>query len=681
MTQSVVGALRVNLGLDAASLTEGLTRAQTRLREFQRQAARIGAQMQSVGETLSLAVTGPMAAVAAAAGVAARSLGELQNQSRIAGLAAQDFKVLSIAAGEFGIGQEKLADILKDVNDKFGDYFATGQGPLADFFEQIAPKIGLTADAFRGLSSDQALQLYVTSLQRANVSQAEMTFYMEALASDATALTGVFIDNGRALAEVRAEAERLGLSIDDSLIDRARTVDRQFRIATDVLSVQFRQALVQLAPIAQRLMSALVPVLSRIATTATEIGEAFTRLSQPMQNFILAMTGIAAAAGPALVGLGLLVQAFAAVRIAAIAAAGPWAALATLVLAAGAAFATFRDNTATVNGPAEEARVAIALLNEALGNFNLASPEAAGNSIRQSQAYAQQAEAALKAAEAEVALMEAELARFNASSPEQRGVLTGDMESGAMTRNIAAARDIIDSMRASLDEARRRIKENVVQITSMDDAWSGATDTLRTVKLELEGVDDAIGGGTQALKDMIDAADAAAAPIDNLKDRIAGSLEGALMSIIDRTSSAADAFRNMAKTIIAEAYRMMVVQPIINGLLGTPGADGTRSGGLLGKIFGGFRAEGGPVMPGKAYMVGERGPEMIVPSSAGTVIPNHALGGSGVVINQTINVDGGANPATIRQELVKLMPQIADATVGAVIDARRRGGAMKAAFG
>jgi hypothetical protein len=41
--------------------------------------------------------------------------------------------------------------------------------------------------------------------------------------------------------------------------------------------------------------------------------------------------------------------------------------------------------------------------------------------------------------------------------------------------------------------------------------------------------------------------------------------------------------------------------------------------------FGGFRAEGGPVQPGQAYMVGERGPEMIVPQQPGMVVPNRAL--------------------------------------------------------
>lgn len=45
-------------------------------------------------------------------------------------------------------------------------------------------------------------------------------------------------------------------------------------------------------------------------------------------------------------------------------------------------------------------------------------------------------------------------------------------------------------------------------------------------------------------------------------------------------------------------------------------------GGLFGGLFGGFRAEGGQVQPGKAYVVGEKGPELFVPRGGGRVLPN-----------------------------------------------------------
>ena len=64
----------------------------------------------------------------------------------------------------------------------------------------------------------------------------------------------------------------------------------------------------------------------------------------------------------------------------------------------------------------------------------------------------------------------------------------------------------------------------------------------------------------------------------------------------------------------------------------------------VGSIFGGSRAEGGPVLGGGAYLVGERGPEVFRPHGAGTIEPVQA---GGVTVNVT--VDGGA-PALLRSE-------------------------------
>jgi phage-related minor tail protein len=60
--------------------------------------------------------------------------------------------------------------------------------------------------------------------------------------------------------------------------------------------------------------------------------------------------------------------------------------------------------------------------------------------------------------------------------------------------------------------------------------------------------------------------------------------------------------------------------------------------------FGGARADGGPVLAGGAYLVGERGPEVFRPATGGSVEP---AAGGGVTVNVT--VDGGA-PALLRSE-------------------------------
>ena len=90
---------------------------------------------------------------------------------------------------------------------------------------------------------------------------------------------------------------------------------------------------------------------------------------------------------------------------------------------------------------------------------------------------------------------------------------------------------------------------------------------------------------------------------------------------------------------------------------------------LLGK-FGGGKAEGGPVSGSTAYLVGERGPEIFVPSSAGNIIPNDKLssprGGMGggaassstsTTINLTVNAGMGADGAAVGEQIVSALRQ------------------------
>jgi hypothetical protein len=58
-----------------------------------------------------------------------------------------------------------------------------------------------------------------------------------------------------------------------------------------------------------------------------------------------------------------------------------------------------------------------------------------------------------------------------------------------------------------------------------------------------------------------------------------------------------------------------------------------------------FRANGGPVMSGGSYIVGERGPELFTPSSSGNITPNNAMGGGA---NITVNVNGGDPNSIVR---------------------------------
>jgi len=135
------------------------------------------------------------------------------------------------------------------------------------------------------------------------------------------------------------------------------------------------------------------------------------------------------------------------------------------------------------------------------------------------------------------------------------------------------------------------------------------------------------------------------ASLDPLADKIntlfADSFADAFGSILDGTKSAKEAFRDLANSILKELARL-AVQDTFKRLFSSSGLSGSGSGGfdlggLISGLFGGARANGGPVLPNTLYRVNERGPEMfeaangaqflMTGTQGGNVIPNGSMGG------------------------------------------------------
>ena len=127
-------------------------------------------RMAAFARRAGLALGAAAAAATASLGLIVRSTAESAAQIRqfaqVANATPEALQRWSAGARTVGIEQEKLADILKDVNDRVGDFLQTGGGPMADFFENVAPRVGVTADQFARLSGPEALQLYVDTLER-----------------------------------------------------------------------------------------------------------------------------------------------------------------------------------------------------------------------------------------------------------------------------------------------------------------------------------------------------------------------------------------------------------------------------------------------------------------------------------------------------------------------------------
>ncbi|MBS4155244.1 hypothetical protein [Cobetia sp. MC34] len=174
------------------------------------------------------AMTAASTAVISLTKNAADNAREITNQSRVANATTSEFQKMAYAANTVGIEQDKLSGILQDFNDRIGDFKATGAGPMVDFFEQIAPKVGVTAKSFQNLSGPQALQLYYDSLEKANLSQADMTFYLEAMSGDVTSLIPLLADGGAGFKAMADEAESLGIVLSDLDIAKLNAFAREF---------------------------------------------------------------------------------------------------------------------------------------------------------------------------------------------------------------------------------------------------------------------------------------------------------------------------------------------------------------------------------------------------------------------------------------------------------------------
>jgi hypothetical protein len=167
-----------------------------------------------------------------------------------------------------------------------------------------------------------------------------------------------------------------------------------------------------------------------------------------------------------------------------------------------------------------------------------------------------------------------------------------------------------------------------------------------------------------------------AATVDKMNDTSSKLSEFALEAFRSMQNVTSDVFFDVLQgdfDNLGESFRRMVNRmladwaslKVLGSLFGSDFAKTGNLGGLFGSIagmFGGGRATGGPVYAGTSYLVGERGPEIFMPTTSGNIIPNSQLGGTS--INVPIgNIDGG------NKQFIAMLPGMIE---DAVLEAMRR---------
>ena len=188
------------------------------------------------------------------------------------------------------------------------------------------------------------------------------------------------------------------------------------------------------------------------------------------------------------------------------------------------------------------------------------------------------------------------------------------------------------------------------------------------ILLKIEQKNKKLQEGVDKIKEQEEAAKKLAETFEKIGDSIATGVSDALVDAVMQTKSLADSARALLNDIARQLMRLGINTLLFNTFGGAEG---------IFKNLDTFSTGGRPPV-GRPSIVGEKGPELFVPSTAGNIIPNNELGGSNMTNNIVVNVDmdGGIDAQGGEQEGRELGRLIAVAVQSEIIQQKRAGGLL-----
>tara|TARA_R100000353_G_scaffold26949_1_gene22739 strand:- start:1033 stop:3390 length:2358 start_codon:yes stop_codon:yes gene_type:complete len=240
----------------------------------------------------------------------------------------------------------------------------------------------------------------------------------------------------------------------------------------------------------------------------------------------------------------------------------------------------------------------------------------------------------------------------------------------ALAKSLATVEQTFDAEQKILEEKAKqaeldfnKAKDAGVEkekLTEIEDIFNAHTLELeKHNKLRKEAVD--------LTEDLHDQTDLVGKAFEELSLSINNDIKEGIKGLIKGTSTLGDMLNNIADRFLDIALN----QALFGSILGSKGDKG---GGLLGAI--GLFANGGRPPVGKPSIVGEKGPELFVPRSSGTIVPNNKLGGGGST-SVVVNVDASGSDVQGDEAGAKeLGTLISVAVQGELLKQQRPGGLL-----
>ena len=234
-------------------------------------------------------------------------------------------------------------------------------------------------------------------------------------------------------------------------------------------------------------------------------------------------------------------------------------------------------------------------------------------------------------------------------------------ETGAFSQEQIA--QAVAGVTAEFEKARNAASTEAVEEfrrlqESLDPAIAAGREYARTLQIINEAAktgavsqQEIAAAVEQATAAYQKARDEAKSTGDTILESVAGQFDNALNSLVNFANTGKASIGEFAASAVADLQRVFLKLLLVKSLEGLAGAFGGAGGGGLGGIFGslagligGARAEGGPVSPGKVFLVGEKGPELFVPPTRGNILANDALENGAGAARTPVNVNLDLDP-------------------------------------
>jgi hypothetical protein len=580
-----------------------------------RRLAGISRSVQGAGALMRGAIgTAPVTALLAAARAAIQHADAIGDQAKKVGLTTTAYQELSFAAKQLDVQQEQLDSALIKFRDRLGEARMGAKDAVKDF-----RLLGLDPRQFR--STDEAFAAVTRRLATVRDEFARTTIQTNLFGKSAgPSLTNFLSTSAENVAKLRREAHDLGAVLSEDTIAKADQAANKIEALSSVTKTQLTTALVELAP-------ALVAM-----------GDGFVQLARLIGGAVKELQEFADKSSEAL-AFGINVDEQLLQRN-------------TARREAERRAAAAKDFTGSKAGQ------------DLVSQFDKEHPNLArGRIVNGKVVLGPEAPPPAPPMDPEELRKQAEdIQKEN----DRQSKEVSDAEFDRINRDAEARQKLLDTY-ASQAQA----------LAKLTDDQASLNEELAVGNITYEQYVEAINKVSEAYADLGAEEVEAEERMSVFADQAARNIQGLTANLI----SAAMAGENMADAIVSSLRRIaaeLAAQAALDALFGAMAKSENpyvAAIGVAGQSIG-KRAGGGPVAANDPYVVGEKGPELMIPRTAGYIVPNHKLafgaGAGGPTVNITNNINAPGASAEMLSKIMRIVRESEARTKQQIFESLRR---------